>query len=192
MNLQNQIDYLNGVFGVDMFDNCTVPDGLEMERVRGAIVMRCGLLTPLYSEPETQKAATEQFFFENQWNFLQILKVIEAEYNPIENVFEDTEESEGKTIERRNDIIYGHNTERQVSAENVSSYASDNAIIESGSDVNTGNEGEDRTLLKHRHGNIGVTSAQSLIEESLSLIDHFNPYKFIADLYEKQLIIGLY
>lgn len=192
MTLQNQIEFLKSFTGKDMFDDCSVPDGLDMELVRGAIVMRCGLLTPLYSEPETQKAATEQFFLENQWNFNQILAVINAEFNPVENVFEDRTETEVTGRNHEDTTLYGKNTERTISAENVSIYSPDNNTAESGSDVRSGNSGEDRTLTTNRHGNIGVTSAQSLINESVDLVNRFNPYRLIADLYEKELILGIY
>lgn len=204
MNLQNQIEYLQKVDGVDMFDGCTVPAGLDMERVRGAIVMRCGLLTPLYSEPMTQRMATSQFFGENQWNFEHLLKIVQAQYSPIENVFEDRTETEridrthqdsGQYQKTTTDAM---ETERTISAENVSLYSPDNKTTESGggtdagSDSRSGKNDEARSLTMHRNGNIGVTSAESLINEELDLIERFNPYKFIADLYEKQLIIGLY
>lgn len=192
MTLQNQIEFLQSFTGEDMFDNCSVPDGLDMALVRGAIVMRCGLLTPLFSEPETQKAATEQFFHENQWNFEQMVRVLQAEYNPVENVFEDRTETENTGRNHEDVTSYGHNTERTISAENVSYYSPDNNTAETGSDTRQGTSGENRTLTVYRHGNIGVTSSQSLINESLELINKFNPYRTIADLYEKELILGIY
>lgn len=192
MNLQNQIDYLKGLNLGDMFDDCSVPDGLDMERVRGAIVMRCGLLTPLYSEPETQRAATQQFFFENQWNFKQIVNIIQSDFSPIENVFEDRTETETTNRNHADTTTYGHKTERQISAENVNFYSPSNNTIEGGADSRSGSGSDSRGLKTNRHGNIGVTSAQSLIHESLDLAERFNPYKFIADLYERELILGLY
>lgn len=192
MNLQNQIDYLKGLNLGDMFDDCSVPDGLDMARVRGAIVMRCGLLTPLYSEPETQRAATQQFFFENQWNFKQIVNIIQSDFSPIENVFEDRTETETTNRNHADTTTYGHTTERQISAENVNFYSPSNNTIEGGADSRSGSGSDNRSLTTNRHGNIGVTSAQSLIHESLDLAERFNPYKFIADLYERELILGLY
>ena len=192
MNLQNQIEYLNGTESIDMFDGCYVPPELDMQRVRGAIVMRCGLLTPLYNEPLTQMAATQQFFFENQWNFEQIVKVMTAEYNPIENVFEDRTEHE--TFDNSHVSVgqSAEHTENKISAENVSTYSPDREISESGNDNRVLTEDDERNLETHRHGNIGITSAQKLINETLDLTDRFNPYRFIADLYEKDLCIGVY
>lgn len=192
MNLQNQIKYLKNNDMGDMFDNCTVPAPLDMERVRGAIVMRCGLLTPLFSEPETQRSATQQFFFENQYNFEQIVKILQADYSPIENVFEERKEAEKNEREHENSTKYGHSTENQISAENVTVYSPSAKIIEGGEDTRKGSDGNSRTLNSSRHGNIGVTSAQSLINESLDLVERFNPYRFIANLYEHELILGLY
>lgn len=192
MNLQNQIEYLGRVDGVDMFDGCSVPDPLDMELVRGAIVMRCGLLTPLYSEPLTMHAATMQFFHENQWNFAQIVKVIEAEYNPVENVFEDRTETETFLNQHDSSGTNAENTENKISAENVNTYSPDRSMTVTGNDSRSLTENDNRNLTVHRNGNIGVTSAQSLIHETLDLVDRFSPYRFIADLYEKELMLGIY
>ena len=208
MNLQNQIEYLKNILNLDLFDDCSVPAGLDLERVKGAIIMRCGLLTPLFSEPTVQRMATQQFFSENQWNFSHLVKIISADYSPIENVFEDRTETEtiGKNHSDSGNFSKSGNsstateTERKISAENVSSYSPYNQETEtetgtssqSGTDSRSGNSSENRSTSMHRNGNIGVTSAQQLINEELDLIDRLNPYRFIADLYEKELMIGLY
>lgn len=292
MNLQNQINYLKEFYNEDMFDGCSVPEGLDMARVRGAIVMRCGLLTPLYSEPEVQKAATQQFFFENQWNFRHILEIVKAQYSPIENVAEwrtektKTNGKETLTVDRHETEVHsgtdarnikeggttvdaesgtttqaesgsttqaesgstvdtmqhGKTTTREISAENASTYQADTRETLGGSDVDTVQHGKTDTTThgktdttthgrtdttthgktvddnlthghkigrnggdKHttesgggsefevmRHGNIGVTTNQKMINEELDLLERFNPYRFIAELYERELIIGIY
>lgn len=260
MNLQNQINYLKEFFDQDMFDDCAVPSPLNMERVRGAIVMRCGLLTPLYSEPEVQRAATQQFFFENQWNFEHIVKVIEAVYSPIENVAEVREENttntgadtltisrksteshtgiDGRTIQESGTTgtqesgttgkqANGNTTTtNEISAENATAYQADNkstvqhgegetlthgrgetlthgkrveddlqhgeVITHGGSDQHVNEKDSATKFTVNRHGNIGVTTNQDMINQELDLLERFNPYKFIADLYERQLILGLY
>ena len=260
MNLQNQIDYLKEYDLGDMFDGCSVPSGLDMARVRGAIVMRCGLLTPLFSEPETQQAATQQFFFENQWNFEHILNVLRAQYSPIENVAEVREETtttsgtDSLTIERESSEKHSGTdsriiqesgstssqesgttnvqqngttrTERKISAENISTYSPDNEetvthgqgegtthgkgetlthgkrtaddlshghqIALDGSDVHSGTKESNSEFSVNRHGNIGVTTNQEMINQELDLLIRFNAYRFIADLYEKELMLGVY
>lgn len=276
MNLQNQINYLKNFHDADMFDLCTVPFPLDMERVRGAIIMRCGLLTPLYSEPLVQQAATQQFFYENQWNFEHIIKILEAEYSPIENVAEWRTEtannsgSDTETINRsRSEVHAGTdknvvqesgtttnaesgtttnaesgtttNAEsgttidtREISAENATTYQADNkssvqhgkndTITHGKTDTvthgktdnithgkktdDTKTYGEQITYTEKdthvyekgtnssneivRHGNVGITTNQKLINEELDLLERFNPYKFIADLYEKEMMLCLY
>lgn len=244
MNLQNQIRYLNEILNIDMFDDCTVPDGLNMERVRGAIVMRCGLLTPLFSEPEVQRNATQQFFYENQWNFAHIINIMNAEYSPIENVAEwrnektknsgadtltisknSTETHSGtdeRSIKESGSTVESESgetrTEHEISAENATTYQDDNldviqhgrtdttthgkgtadnlthgeVISHGGSDTHKTEKGSSTDYEVYRHGNVGVTTNQQMINEELDLLDRFNPYRFIADLYEKELILGLY
>lgn len=260
MNLQNQINYLKDFDLGDMFDGCSVPSGLDMERVRGAIVMRCGLLTPLFSEPLTQRAATQQFFFENQWNFKHILNVLKAEYSPIENVAEIREENtttsgtdslridrdsserhsgtDVRTIQESGNTSSQESgttnvqqsgttrTERKISAENISTYSPDNEetithgqgegtthgksetlthgkrttddmshghqIARDGSDVHSGSKQSRSSFSVNRHGNIGVTTNQDMINQELDLLIRFNAYRFIADLYEKELMLGVY
>lgn len=244
MNLQNQINYLRDYLQQDMFDDCSVPAGLDMRRVRGAIVMRCGLMTPLFSEPEVQRAATQQFFFENQWNFRHILNILEAEYSPIENVQEfrkETTKNSGAdtlTISRNSTETHSGTdarkiqesgttgtqsngdttTTRELSAENATTYQADNketvqhgegettthakgtsddlthgeVITQGGSDTHTQDKDSRTDFEVFRHGNIGVTTNQDMINQELDLLERFNPYRFIADLYEKELMLGIY
>ncbi len=260
MNLMNQINYLKEYLNQDMFDDCSVPAGLDMQRIRGAIVMRCGLLTPLFSEPETQRNATQQFFFENQWNFQHVINIMNAEYSPIENVAEWRNESTknsgtdtltiNKTGQERhsgtdsrvidedgtNNIQESGSTAtqangnttttREISAENASTYQPDNQEIvnhgegetvthgkhtegsdsrdstddfthghvvdTSGKDTHVNDKDSKTDYEVYRHGNVGVTTNQQMINEELDLLNRFNPYRFIADLYEKELILGIY
>ena len=87
MNLQNLVDYCK-YYDIDLFENCTVPAPLDMDYVKNAIMKRCGLLRPVYGEPEVFKSLTKMWFDSNQWNFDHIVNIIQAEYSPIENVYE--------------------------------------------------------------------------------------------------------
>ena len=84
-NLQNLMDYCQN-YNIDLFENCTVPAPLDLQQVKNNIMLRCGLLTPVYSEPEVFKMMTKMWFDSNQWNFEHLINIILAEYNPIENV----------------------------------------------------------------------------------------------------------
>ena len=98
MNLQNLVDFCQGAGLPDIFSGASVPAPLNIDTVRSAIMVRCGLLTPLYGEPEVFTNLVTQWFTTKQWTFEHLIKVIQAEYDPTENVFEN----------RTEETAYGH------------------------------------------------------------------------------------
>ena len=84
-NLQNLMDYCKHI-DIDVFDGCSVPAPLDMNQVKNNIMLRCGLLTPVYSEPSVFKMMAKMWFDANQWNFEHLVNIILSEYSPIENV----------------------------------------------------------------------------------------------------------
>ena len=80
MNLQNQIDFLPS-----LLDGVSVPEPMEADTLKTEIVFECGLLTPLYSEPEVMKVAIAHWFQTHAWTFDHLVKIVRAEYSPIEN-----------------------------------------------------------------------------------------------------------
>ena len=93
MNLQNLVDFCQGAGIPDPFSGATVPAPLNLDAVKSAIMIRCGLLTPIYGEPDVFRNLVTQWFFNKQWTFEHIINIIQAEYSPIENVFEDRTET---------------------------------------------------------------------------------------------------
>ena len=87
MNFQNLVDYCQWQ-NIDIFENCTVPAPLNMDYVKNEIMKRCGLLRPVYGEPEVFKQLCKMWFDSNQWNFEHLVKIVQATYSPIENVYE--------------------------------------------------------------------------------------------------------
>lgn len=84
MNLQNLVDWAQ-FKGIDIFSGVTVPAPLNADTVKSAIMIRSGLMTPLYLEPEVFQACIKHWFTAKQWTIDHLIKVIEAEYNPIDN-----------------------------------------------------------------------------------------------------------
>lgn len=80
MNLQNLLNY-----DPTLLDGVNVPAPLSKELTQSAIVMHCGLLTPLYSEADTMKTLITLWFNTHQWNLDHLLAIVQAEYSPIEN-----------------------------------------------------------------------------------------------------------
>lgn len=308
MNLQNLIDYCQEFGLPDPFSGATVPAPLNLDAVKSAIMIRCGLLTPLYGEPSTFTNIVTQWFFTKQWTFEHLINIIQAQYSPIENVYENRKEtttygsseihsggfkdaasgkdttthSEKDSVERsfdnyhdqterthdnyKDDLDHTYTnyketlkksgsevTENQISAYNSSGYQADNRSATtygedfSGTDARedeksitgsnkdsrtiTGSYKDDRTetgtykdetVYGHkitldngktitrtyqndkqdhvgidtfevfRHGNIGVTTNQKMIEEELELLRHFDIYGYIAELFETDNMLMIY
>lgn len=116
---------------------------------------------------------------------------------------DETVKAKNKTVNSGADI-----TEDTTSAYNSSSYEPDNkSTFTHGSNVDnegnsTKNIGMDNTTDKtvkedtitksHQHGNIGVTSNFELQKSEYTLLEDYNPYTFIAGLFENELTLFVY
>ena len=219
MNFQNLVDYCE-FRNIDIFDGCTVPSPLDITRVKSEIMKRCGLLRPVYGEPEVFKALCKLWFDNNQWNFDHIVKIIQANYSPIENVYEsdhystkhtgtDKRKFGGKdidTLSGTDTVTDGSATEHEVSAFNSSGYQASSKDSNSG-DIDTKygkkdtlefgktddfTHGHIETYDRLRHGNIGVTTNDALILEELDMLEKFNPYDWIAAKFERENFLQIY
>lgn len=219
MNFQSLLWYCEAR-DIDIFENCTVPSPLNIDMVKTEIMKRCGLLHPVYGEPEVMKALTKQWFDANQWNFDHLVKIIQANYSPIENVYEsdhystkhtgtDKRKFGGKdidTLSGTDTVTDGSQTAHDVSAYNASTYQPSSVDKNSG-DVDTKygkkdtlefgktddfTHGHIETYDRLRHGNIGVTTNDQLILEELDMLEKFNPYDWIAAKFERENFLQLY
>ncbi len=157
MNLNNLIQYcrLNNLD--DPLSGIQVPAPLNPAAVRAAIVVKCGLLTPIYNDPDTFRQIAADWFYNKQWNFEHLIKVLTAEYSPIENYdryeeYTDTHTGTVKNDGGSKDTHSGSDTRsggytdtnsgsdttiNEVSAENASTYQADNKSTETAGKVLT-------------------------------------------------------
>lgn len=251
MTLQNLIDYYQWQ-DIDLWEGCTVPSPFNINTVIDTIMSRCGLLTPIYGDPDVFKNLTQMWFYKNQWNFEHLAKVYNADYSPIENVYEsdhytnqhsgtdkralsgtdtdtlsgtDTDTLSGSDSNQASGsdgLQHGLTTEHQVSAYNSGTYQADSKDISSGTDTTTFGKKDTMTYGKKdtmqygkvdtvnygkkddfthghletydrlRHGNIGVTTNNELINQELSMLEKFNPYDWIAAKYERENFLQIY
>lgn len=216
MNLQNLVNYCEELQLEDIFSGVSVPEPLDPEDVKSAIMMKCGLLTPVYAEPSIFRQMCAFWFKSHKWNIEHLINIILAEYSPIENFdrYEDItiNRTDKETLSGSDSfnhgkietMQHGHNIENQVSAYNTSSYSNSEKELHTGSDVNT-NSGSDSTAYgkitdnkgseitnSHLHGNIGVTTNQQMIEAELELLKNFNIYDWIASRIEDDLFLTVY
>lgn len=244
MNLINLIDLCKVYNLPDPLSGILLPAPLDAEACRSAILIRCGMLEPIYYEPEVFTQIFASWFAIRDWNFKHLLAVIQAEYSPIENTDRysehetvkdggdttrhsgiDTNTAGGKTETAKN----GTDTETrtpnttetrtdEISAENTAAYQADSkhTTTETGTETvrtdhgttETTNHGKTETYqhghveentydgtekyVEHTHGNIGVTSNVTLINEELDLIRRFNVYEWIAERIEEDFFVQVY
>ena len=212
MNLQNQLDYLP-----TMLDGVTLPsDDLDVDLLKSVIVERCGLLEPLYSEPETMKQVISIWFRAHQWNIAHVIDLIKTAYKPLENYDRHEDLERGKTDTRNRsenrtqeytengDITTNEETERKVAAFNTSEYSpADQTVSDSrtqsettgdtsGSTTGTEAGSENEHAVNYIHGNIGVTTTQAMFQEELALLGGFNAYQYIAEMFSRDLMLSIW
>ena len=151
MTLQNVVDFLQAN-GIDLFENCTVPEPINIDRVKDYIILRCGLLCPVYAEPELMKQQVYMWFQKEQWEFDHLVKILLADYNIIDNVDEwDWWKEEHSGTDKRTlggtetlsgTDTMGHNTTITNSGTDTTEYDSKN--VKSGDDTTT-----DTTSTEH-------------------------------------------
>jgi hypothetical protein len=143
---------------------------------------------------------------------------VSRERDMTDNTSISNDKDESATTTNHNTNTHGGrdttNIEEQTSADNVDDYqpkdhtqtiADYNSTISdngggtmtkttgvTGSNDKTVDEDETTTTTQHLHGNIGTTTNTQLISEEYRLLKEFNPYNFIADLFENELTLCLY
>lgn len=148
--LQSLMDYCKNN-NIDLFENCTTPAPIDAELLKSYIMLRCGLLQPVYGEPQLFKMQVKMWFDSNQWRMDHLVKMLLADYAPAENIFEhdhwieghtgtDTEggqdslsHGEKHTLSGKDTDTDTTNTEHSVSAYNSTTYQADSKDQRGGS-----------------------------------------------------------
>ena len=148
--LQNLMDYYHN-HDIDPFENCTTPEPIDINLLKSYIMLRCGLLQPIYGEPELFKMQIKMWFDSNQWRMDHLVKMLLSEYEPAENIFEHEEwqedhsgtdsnggtdtfqHGETHTLSGKDTDADTTSTEHTVSAYNASTYQSDSKDQRGGS-----------------------------------------------------------
>lgn len=208
----NQVSYLP-----TLLDGVTLPtDDLDAELLKSVILERCGLLTPLYSEPETMKEVISIWFRSHSWNIAHVIDLIKTAYKPLENydrhedLARDKNDTRNKTENRTQNYTENGTvnmddvTERSVSAFNTSTYSpADKTVRDTDTATSSGGQTAGQTAgteagaeaehaVNYIHGNIGVTTTQAMFQEELALLGGFNAYQFIAEMFSRDLMLSIW
>ena len=86
-NLASLMEYYNH-HDIDLFEGCTTTEPIDNDLLKSYIMRRCGLLQPIYGEPQLFKMQTKMWYDSNQWRMAHLVNMLLAEYNPSENIVE--------------------------------------------------------------------------------------------------------
>ena len=129
---------------IDLFENCTTPEPIDVDLLKSYIMRRCGLLQPIYGEPDLFKMQTKMWFDSNQWRMQHLVWMLLAEYNPSENIveYDHWEEQHSGTDEEGGEDTFQHGETHTLSGEDTFEHGETHTL--SGED--TFEHGETHTL----------------------------------------------
>jgi hypothetical protein len=202
-----------------LFDNLTLPYGIDKDLLIDNIVMEAGEFELVYANLDFMKSAIGVWSAKNYRTFEKWINALNVEYNPLENYdrIEEWKETHsgnknGTTTTNESSSNSGSisNNQNNTSTNNVSAYDATTLVTESqnidggssssssnGSTSSNGtvttNDNESTSDLRsgRTHGNIGVTTSQQMLESELN-IAKWNVYKHITDLFMQEFCIMVY
>lgn len=179
-----------GLYNYDtsIFENFTVPDGVDPATAINSIITDNAELEILYPEPNTMKYMIGLWAEREKPVWTRILTAITAEYNPLENynkkeTWADTDigsnSASGSSTDT--DKVAGFNSESLVNSKQTSNTSS----------------GSGSSRLESRHngtisGNIGVTTSQEMLQQELDISCELDIYKHISDSFKKRFCLMVY
>lgn len=189
---------LIGMYNYDstLFDELTLPDGIDKELFVNSLLFKSGEFELLYPSADFMKPMIKVWGLKWAHTFSEWLKGQQATWNPIENYDRYEESSDHDTSTGTGTdgttVTGGGSTESKVSAFDSSTYQPgtyDETTSSSTSNSSTSTSGtSDRTHDSHIHGNIGVMDASTMLSRFYS-IAVWNLYDHMADVFIHEFCI---
>lgn len=183
----------------DLFDDITLPDGMDKTTVVNQIMLDNGLLEVLYPEHDLLKGLIKAHFLARQLDYQRLWDAVSQTYNPLYNLdrkntlTERTERTENTTGNTTSNAT--HSTEQKVSAFDSSTYQPSEQMsgkTSDNTDATTDTQGEDvHTLESHEEGSIGVITPQDMLRREFDIRKDWNIYKFISIDFRDNFMIQL-
>lgn len=207
VNLWNMLQQLP-----TLFDEIALPEGLDHDSMVNSILFEAAELPPVYTDPALLKQMIAHYFTTRLAIHSQLVSVLSAEYDPIENYnrYEERNTSGTNAVTRSTSGTVTSSTqgsttgevENKVSAFNADTYQPDDHTdssntSETQTETETGGSGTENGThsgqeTSHIHGNIGVTTTQQMIESSIDLLGVSDVYRYITADFIKTFCIRCY
>ena len=194
-------------YNPQIFDNLVLPAGLDKDLLVSDILTECSDFTLLYPNYDFMKMLIGVWSQKELLIWSRLHESETIEYNPIENY--DRHESisrnvsseasgessanskassTGSGVSKAGRTAYDSGSIKDVAqTDNINSDQSQGDSTESSSSSTSGVE----TVVNHTHGNIGVTTAQQMIE-GYREVSKFCVYDFIVQSFKDRFCVQVY
>lgn len=175
----------------DLFDNITLPTGMDKTTVVNQIMLDNGLLEVVYPEHDLLKGLIKAHFLARQLDYQRLWDAVSQTYNPLYNL--DRKNTLTETTERTDNAsgTTATTNENKVSAFDSSTYQPSEELT-GNTNTNTETQGQDvHTLESHEEGSIGVITPQDMLRREFQIRKDWNIYKFISMDFRDQFMIQL-
>lgn len=175
----------------DLFDDITLPTGMDKTTVVNQIMLDNGLLEVVYPDHELLKGLIKAHFLARQLDYQRLWDAVSQTYNPLYNL--DRKNTLTEKTERTDSAngTTATSNENKVSAFDSSTYQPSEELTGS-TNSNTETQGQDvHTLESHEEGSIGVITPQDMLRREFNIRKDWNIYKFISMDFRDQFMIQL-
>lgn len=175
----------------DLFDDITLPAGMDKTTVVNQIMLDNGLLEVVYPQHELLKGLIKAHFLARQLDYQRLWDAVSQTYNPLYNL--DRKNTLTEKTERTDNATGTTATtnENKVSAFDSSTYQPSEELTGS-TNSNTETQGQDvHTLESHEEGSIGVITPQDMLRREFDIRRDWNIYKFISMDFRDNFMIQL-
>ena len=192
----------------DLFENLTVPEGIDRDTLLDNIILRCADFEVMYPDNEFLKFSIGAWARKWMPTFQRWVDALSIEYDPLENYDRNESWSDSGWTSGSNSGSSSSQTSGSTSTtmtDKVSAYDAGDALTtkdqtetygtdsssSSGSNSLTSSESRGDTRTGRIHGNIGVTTSQQMLQSELDL-GYWNIYEKITDLFLTEFVIPVY
>ena len=175
----------------DLFEDITLPSGMDKTTVVNQIMLDNGLLEVVYPEHDLLKGLIKAHFLARQIDYQRLWDAVSQTYNPLYNL--DRKNTLTEKTERTDSAngTTATSNENKVSAFDSSTYQPSEELTGS-TNSNTESQGQDvHTLESHEEGSIGVITPQDMLRREFDIRKDWNIYKFISMDFRDQFMIQL-
>lgn len=194
-------------FNNEVFDNLVVPEGMDKDDLITQILTDCSDFALIYPNYDFMKMLIGVWSTKEQKIWENLYKSENIEYNPIENYdrhetltrnvssraegrnqSSSTSSGSSSSSSKAGKTAYDSDTIKDVSA---ASGADQSASMTTGSEAGENTSSGVETVSNHTHGNIGVTTAQQMIE-GFREVSKFCTYDYIVQSFKDRFCVQVF